>query len=133
MTLQLPEQPGFGHLPAAHRELLQGSLRVAPPRISVSPENGTAAIQSEKWFFLLHLRDHGPDVPGLRKEAHTFELFDMTLDPGCEFDVSADHPEEAVLLHEALVGWLARPASQALGMPPHPTPDCTCDPCSRLR
>lgn len=140
-----PSAPRFAFAPEARDDAVayrppdntqrvrRPDLRVAPPRISVSPANGTAALQSDRWFFLLHLADHGPNVPGLRKTAHTCELFDLTLDPGCERNVLAEQLEEAQLLHTALVDWLNRPASKAFGLPPPPEPDCPCTSCVELR
>ncbi len=142
-------------------DLLRALAGDAPetPRFALSNDAFSASVTAGGWHLILNLRDHHPEGVLLPRTRHAVELYDLTVDPGCERDLSAQHPDRARELRAGLVAWLdAAPASDladagpvdqetrdqiaALGYAestgPDPDgrrvdPDCECDECARWR
>ena len=97
------------------RSLVDGSARTAAsaPRFALSAGALSASVVTGPWFFVLHLREHQPpDLSRPRILAHSLELYDLSRDPDCERELSAQQPEEARKLRQLVIDWLmnARPS-----------------------
>ena len=105
---------GLGAVEFPGRNLL-GALETGESAalFALAAHGNSASLADDRWFLLLHLRDHLGSHPVLRVQ-HQIELFDLESDPECLVDVSADNPEVVSELRERLIKWLAESTPQGL-------------------
>ena len=95
------------------RNLLEADAASRAPRFAISSHALSASIQSEGWFFVLHLQTHA--LGGAQRFRHAGELYHLSSDPACANDVVRDDLERARRMRDALVRWLTSASPDALG------------------
>lgn len=100
---------GLSHTPFPGRNLVDPAQRSAAPRFALASRALSASVCAGDWFAVLQLQDH--DLRGRRVAAHSFELYDRSVDPLCARNLADEDLVEARRLHALIVEWLlaARP------------------------
>ncbi|MDP6764187.1 MAG: sulfatase [Planctomycetota bacterium] len=95
------------------RSVLDGGSADAP-RFAIATDGESAAINSDGWHLILHLRDHHQTALERPRERHRVELYHTVEDPACTRDLVASEPDRARRLRAALLRWLAAGSGEGL-------------------
>jgi arylsulfatase A-like enzyme len=99
---------GFPDADFPGRNLLAAAETTPPDglRFALEANGYSAAVLRGRWMLKLGLREDRSVLEKTGDWYHRAELYDVTVDEACEHDLSAEQPELARELREALVGWL---------------------------
>jgi len=87
------------------------------PLFRISAHGFSAAIQSENWYLILHLRRHKEWALVDERVAHSVELYDLRRDPDCVTNLvrEEEHFDRARRMRTKLIEWLQSAPATGLG------------------